>query len=171
MSVNTNYSGETVSESPYSVVKIPRQRIPDLWHAINPLLKKGMRAAPELSLDYIVDGLADESIQLWMVLEEVAADTVELQAVFLTSIERDRGDWVISLYAMGGHEPKRWLGECDAKMQSFALLEGAKRVRMAGRRAWMRLLPESFAIVGVKSGHFVYERDVHPTGETRRVSG
>jgi hypothetical protein len=169
MAVTTNYSSEYASESPYSVVKIPRQRIPGLWHAISPLLKKGMGAAPELNLDYIVDGLADESIQLWMVLEEVASDTVELQGVFLTSIERDRGEWVISLYALGGHEPKRWLKECDAKMQAFALLEGAARVRMAGRRAWIKLLPESFAITGVKSGHFIYERDVHPSGETRRV--
>ena len=170
MAVSENYPSEFNIESSYSVVKIPREKIKSVWRVCQPYLQVGLEVAPELTMDAVIDGLSDESIQLWAVLDEVDDHTADLLAVFLTSIERDRLEWVVSLYALGGRDARQWLGECDRIMQLFAVSEGAVRVRMCGRRAWLRLLPKSFAITGMRGGHFVYERDVDPKrGEIMRV--
>jgi hypothetical protein len=137
----------------YAVLKVPAQRIHIIWNYVIPHLMAGMTVAPELGIDDIVEGLSDESIQLWIVTKGQV-----IEAAFLTSIENDRGDWVVSLYALGGKHAKHWLRECDAVMDEFARQEGAVRVRMCGRKAWQRLLPESFAVIGERGGHNVYER-------------
>jgi|SRR5262245_27467374 len=157
MAVSEYYREEYQAESGYSVIKIPRHKIKSIWRITEPLLLEGMRVAPALTMSAVLEGLRDESIQLWAVLRD-GIDSSELTAVFLTSIERDKGEWVISLYALAGHDARRWLHECDRMMQIFALSEGAKRVRMCGRKAWQRLLPRQFAITGTRGGHFVYER-------------
>jgi hypothetical protein len=150
-----SYSVDTEVQDGYSVVKVPVQRIKSLWdHAFTHLMV-GMSVAPELRIEDVVDGLFDESIQLWIV-----TDGHEIVAAFLTSIENDRGDWVVSLYALGGSQARYWLGLCDQMMEAFGRHEGAKRIRMCGRKAWQRLLPDNFAITGTRCGHFIYERPI-----------
>ena len=144
-----------VSFTEYTVVKVPVQRLNFVWKHAVPLLLIGMTVAPEMTMDDVIDGLADESVQLWLV-----TDGSQIAAAFLTSIERDKGEWVVSLYALGGSQARSWLGRCDEAMDEFARHEGAKRGRMCGRKAWSRLLPKSFAITGERHGHNVYERAV-----------
>lgn len=138
----------------YHVVKIPASRLTNIWRHAAPYLIIGLGVAPELDIEQVIEGLTDESIQLWVVVDEAT----NVVAAFLTSIENDRGDWVVSLYALGGSEVRGWLAYCDAAMTVFAQQEGAKRVRMCGRKAWTRLLPETFAVTGQRGGHNIYER-------------
>lgn len=159
MAVSEYYRGDILGESSYSVVKIPTHKVKQVWHLVEPLLDAGLKVAPELSFPYVIEGLRDESIQLWVVLLDRKYDS-ELTAAFLTSVERHRGEWVVSLYALAGCKAKEWLGECDRMMQAFALVEDAKRVRMCGRKAWQRLLPTSFRVTGMRGGHLIYERTV-----------
>lgn len=136
-----------------AVVKVPNDRLEAIWRYAYPFIDTGLGVAKELRINDIIDGLIDQSIQLWVVL-----DDLDIIAAFLTSIERDRDEWVVSLYALGGSRVRDWLHLCDAEMSGFAQHEGAKRVRMCGRPAWKRLLPASFAITGQRGGHNVYER-------------
>lgn len=171
MREQVKYNKDLSDESIYSLVKIPRNKVQNIWHTVLPYLEMGMGVATELSMKQVIESLADESMQLWVVLRESSVNEADLMAAFLTAIERDKGEWVISLFALGGLEPKRWLRVCDRAMQEFAKAEDAVRVRLCGRRAWIRLLPDSFAITGVRGGQFVYERDVDPSlGRMRRVA-
>lgn len=126
-----------------------------MWKHAVPYIDIGLSVAPELRINDVIDGLSDESIQLWVVIGKY-----QICAAFLTSIERDRMEWVISLYALGGSGAKHWLHACDDMMGAFARHEGAKRIRMCGRPAWRRLLPGTFSITGERGGHNIYERPV-----------
>ena len=153
--MSLDYSRNELVDEDVAVVKVPMDRLDSVWRYAFPFISIGMSVAPELRINDIIDGLSDESIQLWIVL-----DGKEIIAAFLTSIERDRMDWVVSLYALGGSRPKVWLEQCNQEMERFARHEGAKRVRMCGRPAWGRLLPDSFAVTGIRCGHNVYERSL-----------
>lgn len=153
--MSLDYSRNELVDEDIAVVKVPMDRIDSVWRYAFPFINIGMSVAPELRINDIIDGISDESIQLWIVL-----DGNEIISAFLTSIERDRMDWVVSLYALGGTRPKIWLEQCNREMERFARHEGAKRIRMCGRPAWRRLLPDNFAITGIRGGHNVYERPV-----------
>ena len=153
--MSLDYSRNTLIAEDVAVVKVPMDRLDAVWRYAFPYINIGMNVAPELRIGDIVDGLSDQSIQLWIVL-----DGREIIAAFLTSIERDRMDWVVSLYALGGSRVRDWLHLCDREMTHFARSEDAVRVRMYGRPAWKRLLPSTFAITGNRNGHNVYERAV-----------
>lgn len=153
--MSLDYQSHRHQAERFAVVKVPLSRMDRVWHHAAPFILVGMTVAPELRIDDIVDGLADESIQLWLVL-----DKMEIIGAFLTSIERDKGDWVVSLYALGGSGARGWLATCDRMMETFAKHEGAARVRMCGRKAWTRLLPKDFAVTGERGGHNIYERAV-----------
>ena len=151
------HSEETVgieTESVYDVMLIPLKFLSDIWYHAYPLIVKGQTANPELSMDDIMNGLVDQSIQLWIVVRK---NRKKLLAVFLTSIEKDREDWVLSLYNLGGEAAKDWAMDCHRTMHDFAKSEGCQRVRMCGRPAWQRILP-NYPIVGERGGHFIYER-------------
>lgn len=139
----------------FVVLKIPSKRIDHIWQYASPHIITGLSVAPELRIDDVIEGLIDESIQLWIIV-----NGHEICAAFLTSIERDRMEWVVSLYALGGSGARHWMNACDDMIGAFARQEGASRIRMCGRTAWQRLLPETFSITGERGGHNVYERSV-----------
>jgi hypothetical protein len=141
----------------YDLIRIPRRNIYDLWPHVLPNLLKGMHANPNMDMDEILEGLLDQSVQLWVVIPKDGRR--ELTAVFLTSVERDKGEWVLSLYGLGGQHPKKWVMACHAAMHRYAKQQECRRVRMCGRPAWQRILP-GYAVVGEKQGHLIYERAV-----------
>ncbi len=154
------YQEYTPQYEDFCVIKVPIERVPSLWKYVEPHFAVGMSVAPELNPNDIIDGIADESVQLWIIACDFRNGNHEIVAAFLTSIEKDREDWVVSLYALGGSHAKLWLHHCNDAMSAFGRREGAKRIRMCGRKAWQRLLPESFVITGQRGGHNIYERPV-----------
>ena len=144
------------NESRYDVMKIVPSKLKLIWSQAYPLLLKSMSANDKMSLQEIIEGLADQSIQFWIVAR---VDEHIIDAVFLTSIERDRGEWVLSLYNLGGSRAKEWVMECHKVMHQFARFEDCRRVRLCGRPAWQRILP-NYQVVGERGGHLIYERPV-----------
>jgi len=146
---------------PYDLIRIPVKHLADIWPYTLPLVERGLTANPNMTIDDLLEGLSDESIQLWIVLSkaEFAKARRQLRAVFFTSIERDRTEWVLSLYGLGGERPREWVMACHEEMHKFAKAEDCKRVRMCGRPAWQRILP-GYQVTGKRQGHLVYERAV-----------
>lgn len=146
-----------VTESAYDVVRVEKKDLALVWSQATQYLIYGLSVNPNLKVGEIVDGLLDESIQLWVIIPSAGYD--EMLGCFLTSVERDAGEWVVTLFNLGGRRPKEWVMACHEAMHEFAKVEGAKRVRLCGRPAWQRILP-GYAVVGEKSGHLIYERNV-----------
>lgn len=145
------------NESVYDVVQIPLRLVADIWGYAYPYIMLGRHANPELTFDDIVEGIIDQSVQLWIVVEN--RDGKKLKAVFLTSVERDKEDWVLSLFNLGGEDPKSWVSACHQAMHEFAKKEGCARVRLCGRPGWQRILPD-YPITGRRGDHYIYERPV-----------
>jgi hypothetical protein len=151
------FHGNT-DESAYDVLLIPAKHIGEIWKHVVPMLLYGLHANPKMGIREVADGLVDQSIQLWVIVPKDEDDAI--YGCFLTSVERDRGEWVVSLFGLGGRHPKRWVAECHATMHRFARREGAARVRLCGRRAWSRILPDYRAVGEAENGHLIYERAV-----------
>jgi hypothetical protein len=154
---------EKPAESLYDVVRIPVNHISAIWSYVFPLLDQSRNINPLMTMDQIIEGLADESLQLWVVIRN--DPLAQLAAAFLTGIERDRGEWVLSLHNLFGPSvaglwgARHWAGRCHEAMHQFAALQDCTRVRLCGRKAWQRILP-GYAVVGEKGGHLIYERRV-----------
>lgn len=143
-----------LADDKYDVIHVPPNRLKLVWNGIYPLLLKSMTSNPEMDYDDIIAGIFDRSIQVWVVAR---LDAGKVDAVFLTSIENDKGHWVVSLYNLGGSNPKAWVQEVHEAMHRFARIEDCICVRMCGRPAWQRILP-GYPVVGMKGGHLIYER-------------
>lgn len=143
-------------ESGYDVLRIHPKKLALVWDQCYPLLMQSLPANPVMSLDEIITGLSDQSIQFWVVAR---AHEAVIEAVFLTSIERDKGEWVVSLFNLGGGRAKEWVLDVHEAMHRYARIEDCKRVRMCGRPAWQRILPD-YPVVGERGGHLIYERPV-----------
>ena len=147
-------------ESPYDLIRIPVKHLAEIWEFVLPIVQKGQTANPAMTARDLQEGLLDQSIQMWLVLPQLAQRTRrDIEAVFFTSIERDKGEWVLSLYGLGGRNPREWVMACHEHMHRYARQEDCKRVRMCGRPAWRRILP-GYAVTGTRQGHLVYERAV-----------
>ena len=158
MQENTENLCDKANESAYDILHIPPKHIGDIWRHVVPFLIMGMQANPRMTIREIADGLVDQSVQLWVVAPK--DEERGLVGCFLTSVERDAGEWVVSLYGLGGREARKWVMACHAAMQGFGRSQGASRVRLAGRPAWKRLLPDYAVTVEMENGHLVYERVV-----------
>lgn len=145
-----------ISESRHDVLRIHPKRLASIWTTCFPLLMKSMPANSQLTVADIIAGLADQSMQFWIIARR---EESVIDAVFLTSIERDKGEWVLSLFNLGGTGAREWVGEVHRMMHQYARLEDCKRVRMCGRPAWQRILP-NYPVVGERLGHLIYERRV-----------
>lgn len=145
------------TESAYDVLAIPPKHLGDIWKHIIPFLILGLQANPKMTIREVADGLVDQSIQLWIAAPK--DENVGIVAAFLTSIERDRGEWVLTLYGLGGKNAKAWVQACHETMMAFARREGCARVRLAGRPAWRRILP-GYMVTGKLGDHLIYERAV-----------
>ncbi len=159
----TQQKQEKPSESLYDVVRIPVNHLAAIWSYVYPLLDQSLAINPLMTMDQIVEGLADESLQLWVVVKNDRL--AQLAAAFLTGIERDQGEWVLSLHNLFGPsvagvwQARHWVMACHEAAHHFAALQECTRVRMCGRKAWQRILP-GYAVVGEKGGHLIYERRV-----------
>jgi hypothetical protein len=151
----SEFHGNT-RESAYDVLMIPAKSLGAIWPYATPFIITGMQVNPRMSIKDIADGLVDQSVQLWVITPR---DEDGLLGCFLSSIERDKGEWVLSLYGLGGAGAKDWVMAVHEAAHDFARAEGARRVRMCGRKAWQRILP-NYAVVGEKDGHLIYERAV-----------
>lgn len=152
---NTQEKQEKSSESLYDVVRIPVNHISAIWSYVFPLLDHSREINPLMTMDQIIEGLADQSLQLWVVVKNDQG--TELVASFLTAIERDQGEWVLSLHNLVGREARGWVMACHEEALRFARLQDCVRVRLAGRKAWTRILPPDYQVTGEMDGHFIYE--------------
>ena len=128
------------------LVCIDPKRIHDVWPHVRPLLERACRRTGlNAFAEFEADILAGRSL-VWVAWNgsaiEAAASTI--------LINSDLGKvCVITLCA--GQDMQRWLPLID-RIEGYTRDEGCVRIRIFGRKGWLRVLE------GFKAGHLVMEK-------------
>jgi hypothetical protein len=135
------------------IIPIPPHMVVTMWPYCKPWIRKGLRAATDLTMLQVVDDISAGTDQLWMIF----VDGKPVGA-FLTALFEEPTSFYLGVYALGGRDLNRWADLLGETMADYGMQVGASCVRFHGREAWSRVLP-SYQITGQHpSGHALFER-------------
>jgi hypothetical protein len=135
------------------IVAIPPHLIVEMWPYCKPFIRKGLRAATDLTMLQVVKDISAGTDQLWAIF----LDGKPVGA-FLTALFEEETSFYVGVYALGGRGLNRWADLLGETMADYGMQVGASCVRFHGREAWSRVLP-SYHITGQhSSGHALFER-------------
>jgi hypothetical protein len=123
-------------------------RVHEIWPHAAPLLcaacrRTGLNAFADLEADVLCGrGL------LW-----IAWDGRTIEAAATTVLIRSETGKVCIITACGGRDMKRWLPLID-QIEIYARAEGCRRVRIFGRKGWLRVLK------GFEQKHIIMDKDL-----------
>jgi hypothetical protein len=134
--------------SSVELVCVDPARVADFW----PLARSHIRTAIERTdlsefADIERDVLAGDQL-LWL------AWSGTLEAAATTHLIKTRGRPVLIVTACSGQQRERWL-PLFAKIEEYARAEGARCVRIYGRRGWER------ALSGYRLEHVILEKELN----------
>lgn len=121
---------------------ISPEMVPGFWPSTAPMIRAAIeRTGLGLFEKIEADLFADKSL-LW-----IAWNGRETEAAALTQIQLTDGGKVCVIVACGGADRKRWL-PLLSQIESYAERERCERVRLFGRRGWLRAL-EGYSVSNV----------------------
>jgi hypothetical protein len=136
------------------IIPIPPHMVVTMWPYCKPWIRKGLRAATDLTMLQIVEDISAGTDQLWAIF----VDGKPVGA-FLTALFEEPTSFYVGVYALGGRGLNRWSDLLGETMAAYGMQVGASSVRFHGREAWSRVLP-SYHITGRNPdhGHALFER-------------
>lgn len=145
---NANWSVDELDHPSSSLVCVDPEKVSSVWPHVKSLLRKAcLRTALNAFEDIESDVLSGRSL-LWLAWN----GRVILAAAATTMIKTEAGR-VCVIAACGGANMKRWLpllGEIEA----YARSEGCARMRIFGRKGWLRVLD------GYHEGHVIIDKEL-----------
>jgi hypothetical protein len=134
--------------SSVELVCVDPKRVHEIWPHVSPLLKAACyRTKLNAFADIEADILSGRSL-VWMAWN---GRTVESAAATIL-INSEIGK-VCIITVCGGSDMKRWLPLID-QIEAYAKAEGCKRVRIYGRKGWLRVLD------GFEEKHVIMDKDL-----------
>jgi len=130
------------------LICVDPKRVREVWPHVSPLLKAACyRTGLNAFRDIEADILAGRSL-LWMAWN---GRTVESAAATIL-INSEIGK-VCIVTACGGSDMKRWL-PLIGRIETYAKAEGCRRVRIYGRKGWLRVLE------GFEEKHVIMDKEL-----------
>lgn len=116
------------------VICVDPQRIHEIWPHVSPLLKAACcRTGLNAFSDIAADVLAGRSL-LWIAWNGHAVEAAAATVLINSEIGK-----VCIITVCGGSDLKRWL-PLVGQIEDYARNEGCARVRIYGRKGWLRVL-------------------------------
>ena len=103
--------------------------VPSIWPVARPHIKKAIDRGSNYTLQQVYEGLCTKTMQLWMWGEDAA---------LVTAIQTKGGIKFCLLLCLGGKDMSLWFHYLPV-VEDWAKDEGAKDVRIYGRKGWQRL--------------------------------
>jgi hypothetical protein len=130
------------------LVCVDPKRVGELWPHISPLLRAACRRT-ELNAfaDIEADILAGRSL-LWIAWNGQAVEAAAATILINSEIGK-----VCIITACGGAAMKRWL-PLIKEIENYARDEGCTRVRIFGRKGWLRVLE------GFEAKHIIMDKEL-----------
>lgn len=130
------------------LVCVDPARVAEVWPYVSPLLKAAChRTKLNAFEDIEADILAGRSL-LWMAWN---GRTVEAAAA--TILINSEAGRVCIITVCGGSDMRRWLPLIE-QIETYAKHEGCKRVRIYGRKGWLRVLD------GYEEKHIIMDKEL-----------
>lgn len=135
---------------------LPRETLGVMFRIVGPHLLRGLAAAPDQTVQGVIDDILDGTTTLW-----VAIDEDEVKGVFLTALVDDGGGKsAVDVFGLSGQGLDSWGKDLSDTMAAFAKHNDAHRVIFAGRKGLLKFY-SGVRIVGEHSpGVFQFERTV-----------
>jgi hypothetical protein len=130
------------------LVCVDPDRVHEVWPHAAPLLQAACRRTTlNCLVDLEADILGGRSL-LWL-----AWDGRRIVAAAATILIRSEIGRVCIITACGGRDMPRWLPLID-HIEAYARAEGCRRVRIFGRKGWLRVLE------GFEEKHIIMDKDL-----------
>lgn len=113
---------------------LPPSVIPEVWREVDRLLRPAMQRTGEMPMRDLLGALLNGRFLLWVAVGE------RLEAVAVTEVAETTVGKVCVVVACGGSKLKRWIGLLNG-IEQYAQAEGCERMRIYGRKGWVRVLP------------------------------
>lgn len=131
------------------LICVDPKRVREIWPHVAPLLKAAcVRTELNAFADIESDILSGRSL-LWLAWNGEA-----LEAAAATILINSEIGKVCIITVCGGHHMRRWL-PLIAEIENCARAEGCIRVRIFGRKGWLRVLE------GFEEKHIIMDKDLN----------
>ena len=130
------------------LVCVDPARVHEIWPHVSPLLKAACyRTRLNAFADIEADIVAGRSL-LWVAWNGRAIESAASTVLINSEIGR-----VCVITVCGGSDMKRWL-PLIGQIETYAEAEGCKRVRIYGRKGWLRVLD------GYEATHAIMDKEL-----------
>jgi hypothetical protein len=118
------------------LVCVDPARTHEVWPHVAPLIARAMRRGGLSAAADVARDLAAGTALLWL-----AWDGERILAAAVTALELVEGEKLCTIVACGGEGFARF-GPLIGGLERYARAEGCARMRICGRKGWVRLLPD-----------------------------
>ena len=140
--------GRSSMSASTELICVNPRRVHEIWPHVSPLLRAACnRTKLNAFTDIEADILAGRSL-LWMAWNGCA-----VEAAAATILINSEAGKVCIITVCGGRDMKRWLPLIE-QIESYARREGCARVRIYGRKGWLRVLD------GYEQEHIIMDKEL-----------
>ena len=118
------------------VALVNSEDVPMIWEDVIPLMEASQNQQRELSIDDFFECIMDETMQLWVAIEDK-----EIIACMVSQFATFPQKRVLRIIYISGEGMDRWI-ENFPMVENFALMNGCTFLEVWGRKAWIKILKE-----------------------------
>lgn len=132
------------------LVQIPIENLPEAWSHVVPFIEKmSTLTSGDYGLDDLRAQLLSGNMQLWAAID----DDGRPLAVMITQLFMTPKLTFAHILGLVGEHRDKWIHHLE-EIKAWAKANGATRLRISGRKAWAKVLPE------FKVTYWQYEQEI-----------
>ena len=130
------------------LVCVDPARVKEIWPHAGPLLEAACYRTGLTAFEDIEAGIVAGNSLLWLAWNGLMIESAAATVIISTAIGK-----VCIITACGGSDMRRWLPLID-RIEAYARAEGCRRVRIYGRKGWLRVLN------GYREEHVIMDKEL-----------
>jgi hypothetical protein len=133
----TNAAVEADDLGTAEAICVPPDYVEQLEQLVLPEICRALETGGDWTEQQIMSGLRDATMLLWC-----AVRNAEILAIAITELVRiDRWGKICNIVVCAGRELRAWT-PLLTRIEAYARTEGCQRVRISGRRGWLKIFPD-----------------------------
>ncbi len=117
------------------LICVPPDDVSRIWPHARPLIKSAIDHTGISDFDHIEGQVLSGDQLLWLAISD------HIEAAATTHLIKTSGKPILIVTACSGTQRERWI-TLRHKVEAYARAEGCSRIRLYGRKGWVRALPD-----------------------------